>query len=137
MSQTHRPSLASSFFLVIALITVATLMYRVLTADPQATIEEYRRPAEAALPARKSMVTKDRLAMMIGENITVNRTRLVYKGLRNGAICLDLYLLDLDAQYPYPKQIPRAVAQEGFRLGTGQYQMVTANRKALTLKIIN
>lgn len=137
MAPTRRQQMMSSFFLIIALMTGTTLIYRAFTGDTRASRDEYPTRTETAQPLRKSMITTDRLAMMIGENITVNRTRLVYKGLRDGAICLDLYLLDLDTQYPYPKQIPRAVAREGFRLGAGQYQLVTANRKALTLKILN
>jgi len=51
-----------------------------------------------------------------------------------GAILLDLYLLDLDSQYPYPKRIPKSAARKGFRLGPNRYQLLTVNRKALTLK---
>ena len=72
-----------------------------------------------------------------GETVEVKRNRLVYKGLADGAICLDMFILDLDAQHPYPKKIPKATAREGFRLGYGQYQMLTANQKALTLKIMH
>lgn len=136
MALTRRQHIISSFFLVIALTTFASLIYRAFTGDHAARQIEYRRRAEAAQPPRKSMVASDRVILMRGEAVTVNRTRLVFLGQADGLIHLDLYLLDLDSEYPYPKQIPKAVAREAFRLGPGRYQLLTVNRKALTLKIL-
>lgn len=136
MALTRRQKRVSSLFLVIALMTFAALIYRAFTADHDARMREYQRRAEAAQPLRKSMVTTDQVVLMTGEAATVNRTRLVYQGERDGIIHLDLYLLDLDSKYPYPKQIPKSAAREGFRLGSGRYQLLTANRKVLTLRIL-
>ena len=137
MALTRPQQTVASFFLVIALITFAALIYRAFTGDNDARLREYRRRAEAAQPPRKSMVTADRAVLMLGEAVSVNRTRLVFRGLQDGAIHLDLYLLDLDAQYPYPKQIPKDAAREGFRLGSGRYQLLSVNQKTLTLKILD
>ncbi len=137
MALTSGQKFVSSFFLAIALVTLTALVYRAFTGDHEARSREYRRRAEAAQPPRKSMVTPDRVVAMRGEAVTVQRTRLVYRGLRNGTIHLDLYLLDLDSKYPYPKQIPKSAAREEFRLGSGRYQLITVNRKALTLKILD
>jgi len=136
MALTRRQQMVSSFFLVIALMTFVSLIYGAFTRNPDDRMREYRRRAEAAQPPRKSMVSVDRVILMKGEAVTVNRTRLVYQGVQDGTIHLDLYLLDLDSKYPYPKQIPKSAAREGFRLGPGRYQLLTANRKALTLRIL-
>ena len=136
MALTRRQQMVSSFFLVIALMTFVSLIYGAFTRNPDDRMREYRRRAEAAQPPRKSMVTTDQVILMIGEAVTVNRTRLVYQGVQDGTIHLDLYLLDLDSKYPYPKQIPKSAARERFRLGPGRYQLLTANRKALTLRIL-
>ena len=137
MALTRHQKIVSSFFLAIALTTLASLLYRAFTMDHTARQREYSRRAQAAQPPRKSMVTAGRVILMRGETVTVNRTRLVYLGLKDGAIHLDLYLLDLDSKYPYPKQIPKTVARKEFRLGPGRYQLLTVNGKALTLKILN
>lgn len=137
MALTRPQQTVANFFLVITLITFAALMYRAFTEDNDARLREYRRRAEAAQPPRKSMVTADRAVLMRGEAVTVNRNRLVFQGLEDGTISLDLYLLDLDAKYPYPKQIPRAAARESFRLGSDRYQLLTVNQKTLTLKILD
>ncbi|CAD7844656.1 MAG: hypothetical protein [Olavius algarvensis Delta 4 endosymbiont] len=137
MAPTRRQRVVSSVFLMIVLVTVTSLIYRALPGNPQANRDAYRNPAEATQPLHKSMLTADRVVMMKGEVVTVKRTRLIYKGLLDGAICLDMFILDLDPQYPYPKQIPQTAAREGFRLGPGQYQLVTVNHNALTLKIIH
>lgn len=137
MALTRRQKMVSSFFLAIALATFASLIYGAFTGNHDARIREYRRRAEAAQPPRKSMVAADRVILMRGEAVTVGRTRLVYQGVQDDAVRMDLYLLDLDAKYPYPKQIPKSAAREGFRLGSGRYQLVTVNRKVLTLKILD
>jgi len=137
MEPTRRQQMVSSIFLVIGSIAVMVLLYRTLPENTQGRRGEYQSRVEAAPPQGKSMLTTDRVVMMKGEDVTVKRTRLVYKGLSDGAICLDMFILDLDPQYPYSKQIPKAAAQEGFRLGSGLYQLVTVNQKAITLKIIN
>jgi len=137
MEPTRWQRVVSLIFLVIVLVTVTSLLYRSLPENPQGRRGGPRSQVEATQPQRKSMLTADRVVMMKGEDVTVKRTRLVYKGLLDGAICLDMFLLDLDPQYPYPKQIPQAAAREGFRLGSGLYQLVTVNQKAITLKIIN
>ena len=137
MALTRPQQTVANFFLVIALITFATLIYRAFTEDNDARLREYRRRAEAAQPPRKSTVMADRAVLMRGEAVTVNRNRLVFQGLADGTIHLDLYLLDLDAKYPYPKQSPRAAARESFRLGTDRYQLLTVNQKTLTLKILD
>ena len=136
MALNRRQQIVSSFFLVIALMTFVALLYRTFTTDPTVRQRESLRRAEAAQPPRKSRVTADRVILMRGEAVTVNRTRLVFLGQKQGAILLDLYLLDLDSQYPYPKQIPKSAARDGFRLGPGRYQLLTVNSKALTLKIL-
>ncbi|MCP3955698.1 MAG: hypothetical protein GY697_26300 [Desulfobacterales bacterium] len=137
MALTRPQQTVANFFLVIALMTFAALIYRAFSGDNDARLHEYRRRAEAAQPPRKSIVMADRAVLMRGEAVTVNRNRLVFQGLEDGTIHLDLYLLDLDAKYPYPKQIPRTAARESFRLGTDRYQLLTVNQKALTLKILD
>lgn len=136
MALSRNQKMVSSFFLVIALMTFAALIYRAFTENHDARLREYRRRAEAAQPPRKSMVTTNQVILMIGETVTVNRTRLVYQGLEDGTIHLDLYLLDLDSKCPYRRKIPKSAAREEFRLGSGRYQLLTANHKVLTLKII-
>ncbi len=137
MALSRSQKMVSSFFLVIALLTFVSLIYRAFTEDHDARLREYQRRAEAAQPPRKSMVSVDRVILMREEAVTVNRTRLVFQGLKDGAIRLDLYLLDLDSKYPYPKQISKSAAREEFRLGSGRYQLINVNRKALTLKILD
>jgi len=137
MEPTRRQQMVSSIFLVIVSVMVMVLLYSTLPENSQGRRGEHQSRVEAAPPQGKSMIATDRVVMMKGEDVTVKRTRLVYKGLLDGAICLDMFILDLDPQYPYPKQISKAAAQEGFRLGSGLYQLVTVNQKAITLKIIN
>ena len=136
MALTRRQRMVSSFFLAVALATFASLIYRAFTGNHDARLREYRRRAEAAQPPRESLVSADRVILMRGEAVTVNRTRLVFQGLEGDTVHVDLYLLDLDSDYAYPKQVPESAAREGFRLGPGRYQLVAANRKVLTLKIL-
>jgi hypothetical protein len=133
MSFSRRQQVVTTVFCTVALLTVTATIYRAFTANNEVRMNEYRRRAEAAQPHRKSMVLADRAIMMKDEAVTINRTRLVFRGLQDGDIHLDLYLLDLDPQYPYLKKIPRRDARKGFRLGVGKYQMLTVNSRVLTL----
>ena len=84
MALTRRQQFVSTLFLLMALISFAILIYRAFTADFTVRQREYQRRAEAARPPSKSMVGIDRVIIMRGEAVTVNRTRLVYRGRSDG-----------------------------------------------------
>lgn len=84
-----------------------------------------------------SKVSKDNVFMVKDSSVTINKCKLVFMGIEDKNIHLDLYLLDLDPQCVYHQIIPKAAAIEGFRLGDSEYQLISVNKKVLKLKITN
>ena len=136
MALTRRQQLVSYFFLAIALGTFVAIVYRATTVDYATRQREYLRRAAEARPPTKSEVLNGRVILMRDEALTISRNRLVFRGQENGAILLDLYPLDLDSQYAYPREIPRALADEGFRLGDSRYRVLSVNQKTLMLETL-
>ncbi|MCG8634305.1 MAG: hypothetical protein MI863_10785 [Desulfobacterales bacterium] len=83
----------------------------------------------------RSTVLEDRVILVKGEPVTANRCRLVFKGIEEGRILLDLYLLELDPEYAYAQNISKTAAKEGVRLGDAEYQLISVNGRILKLKI--
>ncbi len=85
---------------------------------------------------RKSNVLGEKIYLVKDKSLIINRCKLTYKGIQNGLIHIDLYLLDLDPQSPYPQAIPKADAKEGIFLGNTRFSLVSAYQYQLTLKIL-
>lgn len=79
----------------------------------------------------------DRLVLKRDERVDVGRTSLVYKGLENGKIVVDLYLLELDPKQGYLKMIDEDEAEKDFLLGPVTYRLVSVNNTYLALKIVS
>lgn len=84
-----------------------------------------------------SKVLQGKVFLLKDNSITVNRTRVVYKGLHDKRILLEYYLLELDPDFPYRNQVSKAEARQGIRLGDSLFQLVSVSRSALTLQANN
>lgn len=85
----------------------------------------------------RSRILKDNVVLLKDDSVTINNCRLVFKGIEDKIIRLDLYLLELDPEYAYEQNISKADAINGVRLGDSQYQLISVNKKLLKLKITN
>lgn len=63
----------------------------------------------------------------------VNGARVVYRGSRNGALLLDLYVLQLDPHYGYSHKIEEEQARKGFRMGEEHYKVLAASDAKISL----
>jgi len=85
----------------------------------------------------ESRIYHNRIVLRKDKSITVNKNRLVFKGLKDKMIHLDVYLLELDSEYAYPHYISKADGYKRFRLGDSTFQLLKVDRGALQLKIID
>ena len=53
---------------------------------------------------------------------------VVYRGMKNGQIRLDVFIRDLDPDYPYRREIDYRAAKGGFRLGGVRFDLISAGR---------
>ncbi len=84
---------------------------------------------------KRSEVIRDRVVLLKGSSVTINNCKLVYKGIENKMIYLDTYLLELDPQYAYQHIISKEDANDGFRLGDSEFQLISVKKNKLRLKI--
>ncbi len=84
-----------------------------------------------------SKIFGSRIVLRKDKSITVNKNRLVFKGLKDKMIHLDVFLLELDPESAYPRFISKADAQKGIRIGDSTFQLLKVNKKTLQLKIVD
>lgn len=85
----------------------------------------------------ESRILNNRILLRKNKSITVNKNRLVFKGLKDKMIRLDVYFLELDPEYAYPHYISKADVHKEIRLGDSTFQLLKASKGALQLKIID
>ncbi|WDP89916.1 MAG: hypothetical protein HUN04_09425 [Desulfobacter sp.] len=84
-----------------------------------------------------SRIFDERILLRKDKSITVNNSRLVFKGVTDNKIRLDLYLLELDPEYAYPHYISKADLRKTFRLGDSKFQLLKISKGSVQLKIID
>lgn len=79
-------------------------------------------------------IAGDRVTLMRGEAVVINRHRLVYRGITDQGIRIDLFLLELDPDYAYPQVLTKKQAKAGFRMADTRFTLQSVNRNRLKLK---
>ena len=85
----------------------------------------------------ESRVFDNRILLRKNKSIIVNKNRLVFKGLKDKIIHLDVYLLELDPEYAYTHYISKEDVHKRLRLGDSTFQLLKASKGALQLKIVD
>lgn len=80
-------------------------------------------------------IPADQVILNRNEKFFINGTCLVYKGLDQGVVSLDLYLLEFDPDQPYPMRLTTSSFDEGIWLGDSLYKLVTVKKKTLRLRV--
>lgn len=89
----------------------------------------------AADPEPQIQVPKEQILLVKDEKIIFKKTGLVFKGLSNGHVNIDLYLLELDPETPYSLNLTKKSVSDGIWLGDVQYRLVSVKDNILRLKI--
>lgn len=84
----------------------------------------------------KSRTINDQVLLVIGERIRVHNTSLVYKGLEEDLVVLDLFLEELDPDHPYVQKFSKdPVDGRAIRMGDVVYHIASVRPRTLVLKI--
>lgn len=78
----------------------------------------------------------DQVVVPRNEKFVIGRNCLVFKGVENRTVILDLYLLDMDPEQAYEKRFPKKEAKEAMKLGSDTYRLLSVNDRYMTLKIV-
>lgn len=79
----------------------------------------------------------NRIVLKKDKSITVNRNRLVFKGLKNEKVHLDIYLLELDPESAYPHYMSQADTEKVIRCGDSTFQLLKVSDDTLQLRIVD
>ncbi len=137
MALSRNQMIVSSVFLVVAMGTVVAMYYRATTGGFEERLKEHRQRAEATQSAEKTTVPGDRVVLIKDEPLVMGRVKLVYRGVSDDRIHLDIYLLDLDPAYPYPRHLTKDEAGKSIHIGSRFYRLHAVTRKSLTLVFAN
>ena len=86
---------------------------------------------------KNAMVMNGRIVLNKDKSVTINRIRLVFKGLKDKTIHIDVCLLEFDPETSYPHFFSKADARKGFCVGDLKFQLLRVSTKILQLKIID
>ncbi len=84
-----------------------------------------------------SRILDNRILLRKDKEITVNRSRLVFKGVKDNLIHMDIYLLELDPDYAYRQAFPMADNQKTIRVGDSTFEILKISRGTLQLKLLD
>ncbi len=84
----------------------------------------------------KPPAPSDHVILQKGEKKYIHKTGLVYNGLSDGVVHIDLYLLEFDPDMPYPQKFSKKAARSGIWLDNVQYRLVKVKESTLRLKIL-
>ena len=123
-------------FIFFSLAVPFGITYYVSTPESKARFEHWRERGTAANTVTRSRVSAKQLLLMKNDRISFSNTSLEFKGIENGQVLLDLYLLELDPGYAYPQRFSEETNGDPVRLGDVTYCVISANKYSLTLKIL-
>ena len=75
------------------------------------------------------------MILLKDSSVVINKSKMVFRGIKDKKIHIDLYLLELDPESAYAHHISRDDASEVLRLGDMDFEFISANRNVLKLKM--
>ena len=85
--------------------------------------------------ASRTQVPAGQVALRKNTKVIIKKTCLVFKGFSHGVVNMDLYLLELDPDMPYPLSFTKDSLREGVWIDDTQFKLVSVRRNILHLKI--
>ncbi len=84
----------------------------------------------ASAAGTESGIDEDQVRVILrrDEKNSFGKVDVIYRGIENDQIKLDVFILDLDPNYPYRREITCRQAKEGFRLGGLHFELISAGR---------
>lgn len=135
MALPNRKGWMAIFFILLCLAIPFGVTYYVSTPGYKAKYQGWvKSNREAGIPAF-SKVSDNQVVLVKNDKVTIGKTCLVFKGVQDNQVQLDLYLLELDAARPYPMHFPENAKNRIIRLGDISYTLQSVRGKILTLKI--
>ncbi len=138
MSAQPNRKLSATLLLLLILAIPFMLMYYLSTDFYKRRAEQWQTSSTAVMGStQKSRVNTDQVILKKDEMIDVGKTRLVYRGIENRMIQIDLYLLDLDPKESFRLKFSKKQAKKEISIGDDKYRLLSMNDRFLNLKIVS
>ncbi len=95
-----------------------------------------RYQSSSLLQRNQHQIPLDHILLKKDEKHFTEKTCLIFKGLSNGNVNVELFLLEFDPNISYLKQFAKKSALDGIWLGNVMYQFVKVKKDVLHLKIL-
>lgn len=135
MALPNRKGWLAILFILFCLAIPFGITYYVSTQGFKNRYQDWQKRNLAAGVPSVSRVAQDKVVLMRDDRVKIANTALVFTGLEAEYVCLDLYLLELDAGYPYRQKFPLARKNKPIRLGDVSYTLASVNKRVLVMNI--
>ena len=124
-------------FLVVG--SLFAMLHSFTTNDPIPTQEEPALRQEFDYSGRpvQQMANRNQFVLTRDQRLSIGKYDLLFKGFEEKRIRVDLYLMEMDPEQPYPKYFTKKEAKRGITLGRSDYRLVSVNKQNLILKRID
>jgi len=116
--------------LLVVLLCVLYVSADFISQDRSAMRKEFDYSGRAVQP----VVKRDQVILKKDERLDIGRNGLVFRGVKNKTILIDLYLLDMDPEQPYKKRFLKKDAKKEMLIGEKKYRLLSVNGSHLILK---
>jgi hypothetical protein len=124
MKNRNSYKLAPLFFLGCAIV-IAGFAYQIVSSDPAA--HAGLKPRQGRGASADTTVTVDRsempVSLQVDQAALIGRSRIVFRGLADGRVRFDHFLLDFNPRYAFKYEVPVDTAKDGFAIGTHRLQV--------------
>jgi hypothetical protein len=85
-------------------------------------------------PGNAGIDPDGRILLKQGQPVDFQRLKLVYRGVQDGKIRIDVYILELDPTVPYVHLISKDEGRRGVRLGGRSFKLDSFSRGTVVLR---
>lgn len=133
----NKISMISSLIILVLISLTGLYAYYVADRKDQPFIQDVAQRQVTPEFQEDSRIVDNRILLKKDKSVTVNKSRLVFKGMKDQRILLDVYLLDLDPEVAYPHSIAMDDVHKNIRLGDSFFQFLKVSKRVLQLKVID
>ena len=127
---------AGIFFFTSAMI-FGLFMYQIARNDPAVQAAPAGRTESVVATPKETLTAQtpgEKISMQVDQAVIIGRSKIVYRGLSEGRVRFDHYLLDDNPHYAFAYAVPEDKARNGFKIGTHALKVTYAGGKWVHFK---
>jgi hypothetical protein len=134
----QKKSFSILFFLLILTVPVALAYYTSAKPEQPFTLNITDQQGNTLLTQSEpvpSAVLDEKIFLAKDEKYVTDDTCIIFKGTKNGKVCLELTIFELDPDVPYPLNFTPESVSDGIWLNNVQYRLVSVKDDILCLSV--